>query len=229
MISRNQEDGDVVFTVDDREEVVGALKEIFRTTEVGSLYLKEFYTKARGDEDAEKILGAALQIAGGPNISTRHLQHALTLLIDSGELQPRVAAQAAQLEEPEEDTRPRGRDGKPLTDSQLKWQEYRTWSETANSSERKIRMQSDPGYATYVRKAYQAEMDQPVGDAVTPAGQSATKAKASADLVRFAQNFVKEPSANLRPKGGFVTLAGEQITWPTFNDLLNKATAARLL
>lgn len=228
MIGRNA-DGEITFTVDDREEVVGALKEIFRTTDVGKLYLKEFYTKERGDEDAEKILGAAIQVAGGQNISSRNLEHALTLLIDSGELRVKNLTQAVPLEEPEEDTRPRGRDGKVLTDSQLKWQEYRTWSETASSSERKLRMQSDPGYGTFVRKAYQAEMNQPVGDAVTPAGQSATKAKASAELVRFAQNFLKEPSSNLRPKNGMVSLAGEQIAWPIFNDLLSRASAANLL
>jgi hypothetical protein len=36
-------------------------------------------------------------------------------------------------------------------------------------------------------------------------------------------------TANLRPKGGFVTLAGEQIPWATFNDLLSRATAANLV
>jgi hypothetical protein len=228
MIGRNTE-GDITFGIDDREEVVGALKEIFRTTDVGKLYLKDFYTKERGDEHAEKILGAAIQIAGGPNISTRHLTRALELLIDSGELQPRVAVQAAQLAEPEVDNRPRGRDGKLLTDSQLKWQEYRTWSETASSSERKLRMQSDPGYATYVRKAYQAEMDQPVGDAVTPAGAPTTKVRASQDLVSFVQKFHAEPSQNLRPRNGVVLLAGEQVPYPRFLELVNAASNARLL
>jgi hypothetical protein len=71
---------------------------------------------------------------------------------------------------------------------------------------------------------------QEVGDAVTPAGQVAGgKARASQELVHFAHKYTHEPTANLRPKGGYVTLAGETISWAVFNDLLNKATAARLL
>ena len=85
-------------------------------------------------------------------------------------------------------------------------------------------------FADFVRHNLRLEMQsQEVGDGVIPAGASTTKAKASAELVRFAQNFVKEPSANLRPKGGYVTLAGEQIAWPTFNDLLSRASAANLI
>jgi hypothetical protein len=228
MIARSQ-DGQITFTVDDRDEVIAALKEVFRTTDVGKLYLKDFYTKERGDDHAEKILGAAIQIAGSQNISVQHLTRALELLTDSGEIQPRVAVQTAELEEPAEDLRPRGRDGKVLTESQLKWQEYRTWSETASSSERKLRTQSDPGYATFVRKAYQAEMDQEIGGAVTPVGQPEKKTRASKELEAFAQKFLVEPSSNLRPKNGMVSLAGELIPWPTFNELLSKATAARLL
>ena len=225
MITRNSE-GDVAFSIDERDEIVSALKEIITSTEIGKLYKTEYFVSKRGDEDAEKILSAAIRVAGGELVSARDLVRALELLIDSGSIQPRVAVQAAQLEEPAEDTRPRGRDGKALTDSQLKWQEYRTWSETANSSERKLRMQSDPGYASYVRKAYQAEMDQEIGGSVTPLGQPTKKARASKEIEAFAQKFLVEPSSNLRPKNGMVSLGGELIPWNTFQDLMNKATAA---
>jgi hypothetical protein len=224
MITRNSE-GDVVFSIDERDELVSAMKEVF-ATEIGQDYKKNYYVKDRADDDCEKIVAAALQIAGSQLISSRHLTHALSLLIDSGEIQPKNVAQSTPLEEPEEDLRPRGRDGKVLSDSQLKWQEYRTWSESANSSERKLRTQSDPGYATYVRKAYQAEMDQEIGGSVTPLGQPTKKARASKEIETFAQKFLVEPSSNLRPKNGMVSLAGELIPWNTFQDLLNKATAA---
>jgi hypothetical protein len=229
MIGRNA-DGEITFTVDDREEVVGALKEIFRTTEVGKLYLKEFYTKERGDEDAEKILGAAIQIAGGPDISSRHLAHALTLLTDSGELKPKNLVQTAQLEEPEEDTRPRDRNGKLLTPQQIAWGEMARFAETATPDAIRQRRHTDQVFAEFVRTNLRREMqEQPVGDGVTPAGQPTTKARASQELVDFTSKYNREPIANLKPKGGFVTLGGEQIPWSTFNDLLNKATAARLL
>jgi hypothetical protein len=229
MISRNSA-GEITFTVDDRDELVSAIKEILTSTEIGQTYNKSYYLKARGDEDAAKMIAAAQQIAGGPNISIRDLTRALELLIDSGEIQPRVAVQATELEEPEEDTRPRGRDGKVLTDSQLKWQEYRTWSETANSSERKLRTQSDPGYAAFVRKAYQAEMDQPIDGAVTPAGEPDRKIKASTELVDFVHKYNRTPFDALKPRGGYVHLVdAPPMLYSNFISLVERAAQARLL
>jgi hypothetical protein len=226
MISRNSA-GEITFTIDDREELVSSFKELFTTTDVGRDYKTNYYTKERSDDDCAKMIAAAQQIAGGPNITVRHLTSALELLISSGEIQQKNVVQSAQLDEPEVDNRPRGRDGKLLTDSQIKWQEYGVWSQTANSSERKIRMNSDPGYATFVRKSLQAEMTHEIDGAVQVGPTS--KAKATKELEAFAQKFLVEPSSNLRPINGMVSLAGEKIPWPTFNDLLNKATAARLL
>jgi hypothetical protein len=60
-------------------------------------------------------------------------------------------------------------------------------------------------------------------------GESTTKARVSNELSQFALKYNREPIANLRPKGGFVTLGGEQIPWATFNDLLSRATAANLV
>ena len=91
------------------------------------------------------------------------------------------------------------------------------------------RKQSDPSYAAYVRKALQAEMSQEIDGAVTPAGQPTTKVRVSQELTDFAPKYNKEPIANLRPKGGFVTLDGEQIPWSEFQNLMNKATAAGVL
>ena len=199
-------DGQVVFSLDDDQEIESALKHIFNTTEVGQDYKKNYASMARIDEDYDKLVRAASQIAGGSFIHEGHLQTALTLLIDSGELRPKKVTKAAPLEEPVEDTRPRSRDGKLLTKEQLLWSEYRQWSETASSSEVTRRKQSDPGYAAYVRKALQAEMSQEIDGAVTPAGQPTTKARVSQELTDFARKYNKEPIANLRPKGGFVTL-----------------------
>jgi len=229
MISRNQ-DGEVVFTADETSELVGALKEICSTTEIGQTYKKNYYRKECADDDCEKLVSAAMQIAGGPAISSRHLVHALTLLIDSGELKPKNLVQTAQLEEPEEDTRPRDRNGKLLTPQQIAWGEMTRFAETATPDAIRQRRHTDQVFAEFVRTNLRREMqEQPVGDGVTPAGQLTTKARASQELVDFTSKYNREPIANLKPKGGFVTLGGEQMPWSTFNDLLNKATAARLL
>jgi hypothetical protein len=229
MIGRNTE-GDVTFTIDDRDELVSSIKEILTTTEIGQTYNKLYYAKERGDDDAAKMVAAAQQIAGGPNISIRHLTRALELLIDSGELQPKNVAQSAQLEEPAEDLRPRDENGKLLTQAQLDWSEMTAFAQTATPDAIRQRRHTDSAFAEFVRTNLRREMqEEPVGDAVTPLGQSTTKARASQDLVDFARKYTLEPTTNLRPKGGYVTLAGETISWAVFNDLFSKATAARLL
>ncbi len=230
MLSKNSE-GEIIFSaVDDRDELVSALKEILATTSVGQDYKKNYHTRERSDEDGEKIVAAAIQIAGDSMISSRHLQHALTLLIDSGEIQPRVAVQAAELEEPAEDTRPRDKNGKLLTPPQIAWSEMTTFAQTATPDAIRQRRHTDSVFADFVRTNLRREMaEQPVGDGVVPAGQPTTKARASHELVDFARKYNAEPIANLRPKGGFVRLEGEQLTWATFNDLLSRASAANLL
>jgi hypothetical protein len=229
MISRTQ-DGDIAFTIDDREELVSALKEIFTSTEIGKLYKTEYFVSKLGDEDAAKMVAAAQQIAGGSNISIRHLTRAIELLIDSGELQPKNIAQAVQLEEEPEDTRPRDKNGKLLTPQQIAWSEMTTFAQTATPDAIRQRRHTDSVFADFVRTNLRREMAATeVGDAVTPAGQPTTKARASQELVDFARKYNAEPIANLRPKGGFVRLEGEQLTWATFNDLLSRASAANLL
>lgn len=229
MITRDLE-GQIRFhSVEDEGEVTSALKEIFNSTDVGRDYKTNYYTKQTGDDDYGKLIKAAIQIAGSEMISVGNLTHALTLLIDSGEIKRRDFVKATQLAEPEEDTRPRGRDGKPLTDAQLKWQEYRTWSETASSSEVSRRKQSDPGYAAYVRKALQAEMSQPIGDAVTPAGDPEKKSKANTELLDFVQKYNRTPSDALKPRGGYVKLDGQLLLHSTYLSLVERAAQARLL
>jgi len=230
MISRNSE-GEIIFSaVDDRDELVSSLKEILTSTDVGRDYKTNYYTKERSDEDGEKIVAAAIQIAGGPMISSRHLEHALDLLITSGEFKPKNLPQAVQLEEEPEDTRPRDKNGKLLTPQQIAWSEMTQFASTATPDAIRQRRHTDSAFAEFVRTNLRREMaETAVGDAVVPAGQSENKSRATQELVGFAHNFNHEPSANLRPKGGYVTLAGEQMSWAVFNDLLSKATAARLL
>ncbi len=233
MITRNN-DGEIVFSVDESEEFEGALKEVLATTEIGQEYRKEYFTKERADEDAGKLVDAAVEVAkdttGKPLISRPILERALTLLIDSGKIQPKNLQTAQQLEEPEVDTCPRDKNGKLLTDVQIKFGEMTRFAETATPDAIRQRRHTDGAFADFVRHNLRLEMQsQEVGDAVVPAGASTTKARASKELVDFAQKFLREPSANLRPKNGMVSLAGEQIAWPTFNDLLSRASAANLI
>jgi hypothetical protein len=221
--------GEIVFTTDEDKEIEGALKEIFNTTEVGQGYKKNYYIKARCDEDYDKLVAAAIQITGGPFICGRHLQHALTLLIDSGEIKPKNFTPAAKFEEPEEDTRPRDRNGKLLSEAQIAWSSMRQFAETASMAEINRRKASDPEFANFVRKNLEREMSQEIGDAVVPAGAPQSKARVNQTLVDFARKYNAEPSQNLKPRGGFILLAGEQVPYSQFLELVNAATNARLL
>lgn len=233
MISRNQ-DSQFVFSVDETEEFESALKEVLATTEIGKIYRKDYFTKESGDKDAARLVDAALAVAedltGKPLISRPILERALTLLIDSGKIQPKNLQAAQQLEEPEVDSRPRDKNGKLLTDVQIKFSEMTRFAETATPDAVCQRRHTDRAFADFVRHNLRLEMQsQEVGDAVVPAGTSTAKARASKELVDFAHKYTHEPIANLKPKGGYVMLAGEQITWPAFNDLLSRASAANLI
>jgi len=228
MISQNEETQEIVFTPDETKEVVDALREIF-TTGIGRTYKRSYYTEERGDEDLEKILRAAQLVTGRSEVSARAMARGLELLIDSGELQPRDLTPAAPLEEPEE--RPTDKNGRPLTDGQIAWSEMRRFAETASMVEISKRKSTDPAFATFVRKNWERQLAQPVGDAVVPAGETNLLPRHTPDqhLVEFARKFQSEPSQNLKPRNGLVILAGEQLPYSQFIDLVNKATAARLL
>jgi hypothetical protein len=219
------------FTASNKKEVVDALKEIFLTP-LGEEYKHKYYTKDRGDEDLERILSGAQTIAGGPNITVSAMTKALRLLIDSGDIRPKDFAPSTHLEEPVEDLRPRDKNGKLLTESQRQWSEYRQFAETASMEEVNRRKRTDPGFASFVRKNYEREAAQEVGDAVVPVGQSdarQTSKQISGALVDFANAYRTEPSQNLIPKGGFVSLAGRRIPYSQFIEQVNAATAAGIL
>ncbi len=229
MIQRDSQ-GQIRFHYEeDDNEVASALKNILANTEVGRDYKANYNTNATGAADYVKILNAAVAIAGGPMITEDILLHALTLLIDSGEIKSKNRTQAVQLDEPEEDTRPRDKNGKLLTPQQIQWSSFRQFAETVSMAEISRRKASDPEFANFVRKNLEREMAQEIGDRVEPAGQSTTKTRVNQELTEFARKYNQEPSQNLRPRGGFVLLAGEQIPYPQFIELVNKATAARLL
>jgi hypothetical protein len=229
MIRRNEATQEVIFTADEQQEIVDALKEIFTSTHVGREYKQNCYLAERGEEDLEKIIRAAQLVSGSEYISITSMTRALDFLLSAGELKPKEFTPTPELVEPEEDTRPRDRNGKLLTPQQQTWSEYRLFAETASMAEVNRRKQADSGFASFVCKNLEREMGGGVGDAVTPAGTPASRVAPTAELVAFAKKFQVEPTQNLKPIGGYVTLAGEQLLYKTYLDLVNRATACGLL
>jgi hypothetical protein len=58
------------------------------------------------------------------------------------------------------------RAGVSMTEAQIKWSEYRTFSETHSMDEVRRRVRTDAGFASFVRKNYEREFEQ-AGDAAT--------------------------------------------------------------
>jgi hypothetical protein len=228
MLNRNHAGEFIFHYIDDTDEVISAIKEICSYTKIGKQFAEGDYVDQNGADGYETIVRAAVKVANGPMISAGSLERALTLLIDSGELKPKKFTPAAQLSEPEEDTRPRDKNGKLLTAAQIKWSSFSRFANTASMEEVNRRKASDPEFRQFVAASLRGEM-LPAEDGVEPAGQSKTKARVSAELIEFARKYTKEPIENLRPKGGFVKLEGEQISWNDFQNLLYKASAAGVI
>jgi hypothetical protein len=117
-----------------------------------------------------------------------------------------------------------------LSSSQKAWQEYRIFSESHSVNECRNRARIDAGFQSFMHKNYEREFaEQPVADAVVPAGVPTKKIKPTAELVEFAEKYKVEPTENLRPRGGAVKLAGALISYSTFQDLVDRAASAGLL
>jgi neutral trehalase len=129
--------------------------------------------------------------------------------------------QTKQLEEPEEDLRPRDRNGKLLSQAQISWGEMARFAESASIQQINERKNSDPQFRQFVETNLRREM-LPAEDGIP----QVKKTRVSQEVADFAFKYNREPIANLRPKGGFVTLAGEQIPWSQFQSLMAKAMAA---
>jgi hypothetical protein len=230
MIRRNELNEVVFDPRKDHEEFKSCLREIFRTTDAGRNFVKNCFTEENEDLHTQKLISAASLISGSSEVGISHLTRALELLLDSGEIQPREYAPAAELTEPEEDTRPRDKNGKLLSLHQIAWSEFRQYSETHSSEDCRRRARTDAGFANFMRKNLEREMGGGVGDAVTPVGDQGTKrVEPTNELAEFARAYHAEPAANLKPRGGYVLLAGQQMPYSRFIEMVNKCAAIKLI
>ena len=225
-----QSEGETFFTSDEEREVLDAIKELTLSDPTVQLYKSDYFVAEQFDSDLAKIVAAAKAITHSEWISMRSIGAAFNLLIKAGQIQPKEITQVTPVEEEPEDTRPRDKNGKLLSQNQIEWGEMAHFAATSTSDAIRQRKNIDGKFREFIATNLRREMqEQPVGDAVTAAGQPTTKARVSQELTDFANKYNREPIANLRPKNGVVSLAGELIPWATFNDLLAKASAAGVI
>ena len=240
---RNRE-GEFLLTFDSDTEIKDAVLELL-TTETGRRYKKEFYDKERGGEDFAAAVGLAQKKTGREAISNNELRSAFQVLMTANVI-PRRSDEAnwQQLTAPPEpeDTRLRDRNGKILSESQLKWRVFRIYCEgdeeqgipAASMEDIQRRKREDPEFAVFVRKNWEQQLanstKENVPDAVVPANQRTKDGrKVSPELLSFAEAYVKEPIEHLRPKGGFVVLGSKQMSWTEFTTKQKAAAEAGLI
>ena len=205
-------DGTWAIDLDDRREVVDALKELMNQHESGIEYKNLCYTKETGDEDFELIIDACHTLFPDGHVTTARMADALQLLMDSGRIQRKDFEPAVPLEEPKPDTTLRDKNGKPLSASQLKWSEFRQFADSASMEEINRRKRTDPEFATFVRKNMEREMqEQPVGDGVENlnANRVQQQSGAPSDVRAYAARYrtmsaaevKKERSPGMNPLG----------------------------
>jgi len=237
-------DGFFLLDLEDPIELKDAVKE-FLQTETGHKYKAEYYVKERSDDDLQAALDLARKKTRRQNISVNELRTAFEFLMQANVIARREKESSWQKlsapPAPPEPEVPLDRNGHQLSASQLRWREFRIFVEgdkeqgikPASMQEVNKRKRTDPEFRNFVEKNWErqlSESQKTVPDAIVPLNER-TKDGRTVDpsLLEFAKLYLKEPIENLKPKNGFVTLGGRQITWTNFVLSQQSAAAAGLI
>ena len=148
--------GSAEATLDDFEGSREITKLWVKDSFEGREFLDKFYTTASTDKLREQ-----LEFHGLP-ISFNNLTFVYSILRDSGQLTaPKVAALPDV---------PRGRDGHPLTSSQLEWRNFAIWANDPKTSSRDIaeKRRTSPSFQKFYVESLKREMEHEIDGAVTP-------------------------------------------------------------
>jgi hypothetical protein len=239
-------DGYIIVDLNEGNEIKDMVKE-FMSSETGRKYRSGFYVKERSDDDLGAAIALAQKRAKRDEISVKELIQAFVTLMDANVIPRRSEDETnwQKLTAPPEppDTRPRDRNNKILSESQLKWRSFRIYCEgdkdqgilPASMEEIKRRKREDPEFAVFYRKNWEQQLAEStkvnVPDAVVPANQRVKDGrKVSPELLSFAAAYTKTSVSQLSPKGGFVTLFdGKQMSWTDFTAKQKLAAEAGLI
>jgi hypothetical protein len=130
-----------------------------------------------------------------------------------------LATEEEEREPEPVDDRPRDTDGRLLSENEIF---YKT--KTAREIRERIKAEPASAFAKFAKAEMIGEFQQS-GDGV----QSPSAATAHLALQKFAQQYIRTPSAQLRPIAGCVTVDGTRFTIDKFNQLVEEATAAKLI
>jgi hypothetical protein len=132
--------------------------EWLRDDDCGQEFATHFNTEASVEKIRQQLAFHDLPV------SSKNLSWVFERLRDSGQLaEPETAAV------PVPDV-PRGKDGRPLTSSQLEWRNFAIWANDPNTSSRDIaeKRRSNPSFKKFYVESLKQEMSVPIDGAVTP-------------------------------------------------------------
>jgi hypothetical protein len=172
-----------IFTRDCKENIKLFIKE-FRESEFGAHLVSEGLAHS---DNLDTILEATQKQFGHDDVNMTEFTRVAKSLWMNGDLEPEQHAAAAVPAEPE------------LTEPQLRWREYREFSETHSGDQCRARARVDAGYRSFMQKNREREMS-PVGDAAENLldRTKASAKKVSDDVRQFADDYRHMSSAQLR-------------------------------
>jgi hypothetical protein len=136
----------------------------------------------------------------------------------------------AQKPDPQPEV-PRDKNGRPLSEAQLKWSEYTTFAKEHSSRECDERARTDVGFASFRKTNLRREMaETPVGGGATNLNQRPETRKDDDPLLRkFADAWKMTPSAKLKPIDGSVSLIdGSKYSKAEYDTLVERMAQAGL-
>ena len=187
--------------VDDDPELRKEFMAEIKQTAAGKKYFQTFAS----EENAAKVIEAVYRLY--PDIeyvTVSAFVDAIGTMIAAGELTPTL--------EPETHTpvatptpAPVDKNGRPLTQAQIKWSEMTQFANEHSMREINERKRIDPVFADFIRTNLRRDMQQEIDGDARPTNphleQNATPTKAAMKderLVKFASDYRKAPTAEIR-------------------------------
>ena len=130
-------------------------------------------------------------------VSLRNLDWVFTQLKNSGKLITAEAAEAA-AQAAAEASLPRDKHGRPLTEAQQRWSEYRVFSESHTMDQCRARARTDAGYASFMKTNYQREGVQHGEGTILNASRETPTSDTPADLLAWVREYLKTPADQVR-------------------------------
>jgi len=157
---------------------------------------QEFSEKYNGNPDNMSAMIDQFELHNY-KVSLRNLDWVYVQLRNAGKIITAEAAEAAARAQAQA-AAPKDKHGRPLTEAQQRWSEYRVFSETHNMDECRARARRDEGYASFMRTNYQREGVQHSEGTVLNGSREAPTTDTPADLLAWVREYLTTPADQVR-------------------------------